>query len=79
MFFKKISSKNRAIILRDLFALAEAKQLPYENVLNLLMYMGKEKEYLPWLMALNGLNTIKSYFDEKSQLKNYNVISILKI
>uniref|UniRef100_A0A0N5C5B6 Peptidase_M1 domain-containing protein n=1 Tax=Strongyloides papillosus TaxID=174720 RepID=A0A0N5C5B6_STREA len=61
----KISTKTRARIISDAFALAEANLLPYSVPLNITNYLVKETEYFPWHMAFSGLDKIlNNFFDE---------------
>lgn len=56
---ESIPVKSRARIIDDTFTLAQAGKLSYESALNLTFYLTKETEYLPWLAALNGIETIQ--------------------
>uniref|UniRef100_A0A0K0FD22 Peptidase_M1 domain-containing protein n=1 Tax=Strongyloides venezuelensis TaxID=75913 RepID=A0A0K0FD22_STRVS len=65
----KISTKTRARIISDAFALAEANLLPYYVPLNITNYLVKETEYFPWHMAFNGLGKILGYFFDDPEIE----------
>lgn len=46
---------NRAQIVDDLFNLARAGIVYYDNALDIISYLKGEQDYLPWLSAINGL------------------------
>ena len=46
---------NRAQIVDDLFNLARAGIVHYDTTLDIINYLKVEKDYLPWLAAINGL------------------------
>ncbi|WKY13359.1 hypothetical protein Q1695_004291 [Nippostrongylus brasiliensis] len=54
--------RTRCGIISDAFAAADIGAIPYTTVFKVLEYLEKEKEYLPWQTAINGLNYIKKYF-----------------
>lgn len=56
---EEIPVKSRARIIDDAFNLAQAGKLSYESALNLTFYLSKETEYLPWMSALRGIETIQ--------------------
>lgn len=70
-FLQKISLKSRVRIIADTFTLAEAGRVPYDAALNLTRYLSKEKEYLPWEMALVGLDVIHNYFDNEPEVVHF--------
>lgn len=62
-----IPIKSRARVLDDTFTLAQAGRLPYQAALNLTLYLTKETEYLPWHMALGGLEAIEYYYADEPE------------
>ena len=50
---------NRAQIVDDLFNLARAGVVHYDNALDIISYLKVEKDYLPWLSAVNGLTFLE--------------------
>ncbi|KAH7711631.1 peptidase family M1 containing protein, partial [Aphelenchoides avenae] len=68
---EQFSIKSRARIIDDTFTLAEAGRVPYQAALNLTKYLSKEKEFLPWIMALDGLGVIQNYFDDEPEIDDY--------
>ncbi|XP_013180265.1 PREDICTED: glutamyl aminopeptidase-like isoform X2 [Papilio xuthus] len=45
---EQLTISDRAHLLNDVFALAEARLLPYDLALNLTTYLTVEKDYVPW-------------------------------
>lgn len=56
--FSGIHEINRAQIVDDLLNFGQAGLLDYKLVLNILEYLKKEDNYLPWYSAFNGLSTL---------------------
>jgi aminopeptidase N len=52
--YMKIHPVNRAQLLDDALNLARAGVLPYGTALELAEYLVKERDYIPWLSALNA-------------------------
>lgn len=57
----KLPMNDRAGLLLDSFALAEANLLKYDVPLRLSQYLVYETEYSPWLLAIYNLAQIKKY------------------
>ncbi|XP_011260493.3 aminopeptidase N-like [Camponotus floridanus] len=77
--FNDIHVLNRAGIIDDLLNLGRAGLQDYETVLNGLMYLKQETNYLPFKAALNGLDYLNKRFaghEEHSLFKEY-VLSLL--
>lgn len=55
-----IHHTNRAQLIDDAFNLARANQLDYQIVLDLLRYLSKERDYLPWAAANVGINYLNT-------------------
>ncbi|EDV93149.1 GH18428 [Drosophila grimshawi] len=53
------SAGDRASILNDAFALADATQLPYEVAFDMTKYLDKEVNYVPWSVAASKLTSLK--------------------
>ncbi|KAM3717105.1 Aminopeptidase [Dirofilaria immitis] len=66
----KIDVRTRARIMDDAFALAEANYISYEIPLNLTQYLPLEEEFLPWRMALNGIDTILQNFNDEPETRH---------
>ncbi|XP_053613165.1 glutamyl aminopeptidase-like isoform X2 [Plodia interpunctella] len=47
----KLTISDRAHLLNEVFALAEARVVPYELALDLTCYLPQEQDYVPWLVA----------------------------
>ncbi|XP_075149954.1 glutamyl aminopeptidase-like [Haematobia irritans] len=54
------SSSDRAHLINDVFALADACQLEYSIALDLSKYLKKELDYVPWSVAASRLSALKS-------------------
>ncbi|GFR93955.1 glutamyl aminopeptidase [Elysia marginata] len=54
----KLSSPDRSGLLNDAFSLAAAGLVSYEVPLQLMSYLAKEREYVPWASALTGVSYI---------------------
>uniref|UniRef100_A0A1I8PGY6 glutamyl aminopeptidase n=1 Tax=Stomoxys calcitrans TaxID=35570 RepID=A0A1I8PGY6_STOCA len=61
-----LSSSDRAHLLNDVFALADAGQVNYSIALDLTQYLELEKDYVPWNVAASRLGAIKNllYFTD---------------
>lgn len=55
-----ISTINRAQLIDDALNLARAGRLEYATALDVISYMDKETEYLPWKSALVGMSFLDS-------------------
>lgn len=64
---------NRAQIVDDILNLARADYIDYYQALNVVQYMEKEDNYLPWTAALQNLNYIARRLsnDELVKFKKY--------
>ncbi|XP_063609319.1 puromycin-sensitive aminopeptidase-like protein [Penaeus indicus] len=56
---------NRAQIIDDANALAEVGHLDYKIPMNILAYLRKESDYLPWAVAINIFSSLKSLFNNR--------------
>lgn len=66
----KIHRTNRAQLVDDVLTLARADQLGYDVAFDLLRYLSKERDYLPWAAADSGftyLNTMLAGTDYHDQ------------
>ncbi|XP_049868546.1 glutamyl aminopeptidase-like isoform X2 [Pectinophora gossypiella] len=57
---KKLTISDRAHLLNEIFALADASRVPYRMALNLTTYLTTERDYVPWSAAVSVLHTLKS-------------------
>merc|ERR1712168_613942 len=55
---KAFDERDRAGLLGDAFALAQAGRLSYKKALELFEYLKDEKEYLPWRAGVNAISYI---------------------
>ncbi|XP_058061851.1 membrane alanyl aminopeptidase-like [Anopheles bellator] len=75
--FGGIHVANRAQIVDDLFNLARVDAISYAMALDILEYLKKETEYLPWLAASNGLSTLSlKVHAEDEQLFTSHILDI---
>lgn len=51
---------DRASILNDAFSLADATQLSYDIAFDLMKYLAKEEDYVPWTVAVSKLTSLKN-------------------
>nr|CAD7197139.1 unnamed protein product [Timema douglasi] len=56
--FEQIPPVNRAQLLDDVFNLARAGYVDYTLVLQMVKYLERETDYVPWYAAFNGLNYV---------------------
>ncbi|XP_050699396.1 aminopeptidase N-like isoform X2 [Eriocheir sinensis] len=75
-----IHATNRAQIIDDAFNLARAGRLSYATVLDLMSYLAKEKEYVPWRATFANIRYLYSMFHRDpayGALKNY-ILSLIQ-
>lgn len=76
----KFDATDRAGILSDAFALASSGKLTYETALDLLSYIDKEEEYLPWKAASGSISYIPSVLTRtKPALSLYSKYMLKKV
>ncbi|XP_017484575.1 PREDICTED: glutamyl aminopeptidase-like [Rhagoletis zephyria] len=56
----QFSNADRAHLINDAFSLADASQLDYSIALNLVLYLEKELDYVPWSVASSRLLDISN-------------------
>ncbi|KAK6028317.1 hypothetical protein OSTOST_05638 [Ostertagia ostertagi] len=61
---KIYSSRTRNAIISDAFAAAAINRVNYTTVFDLLQYLDREKDYIPWNAALKGFHQVGLYFLE---------------
>ncbi|EDV56780.1 aminopeptidase N [Drosophila erecta] len=68
-----IHKLNRAQLLDDLMALAAVKVHKYDKAFDLLEYLAKEQDFLPWQRAIGILNRLGAllHVEEANTFKNY--------
>jgi aminopeptidase N len=64
--YKNIHVMNRAQLIDDAFALADAKYFDYERAFNVLKYLVYEDDYFPWYTANRMLTVLYEAFGEKN-------------
>nr|XP_056702487.1 thyrotropin-releasing hormone-degrading ectoenzyme [Euleptes europaea] len=69
---KVISVSNRAGLIDDAFNLARAGYLPQHIPLEIIRYLSKEKEFLPWHAASQALYPLDKLLD---RTENYNIFN----
>ncbi|XP_062989937.1 thyrotropin-releasing hormone-degrading ectoenzyme [Elgaria multicarinata webbii] len=69
---KVISVSNRASLIDDAFNLARAGYLPQNIPLEVIRYLSKEKEFLPWHAASRALYPLDKLLD---RTENYNIFN----
>ncbi|XP_044305748.1 thyrotropin-releasing hormone-degrading ectoenzyme [Varanus komodoensis] len=69
---KVISVSNRASLIDDAFNLARAGYLPQNIPLEVIKYLSKEKEFLPWHAASRALYPLDKLLD---RTENYNIFN----
>ncbi|XP_034259312.1 thyrotropin-releasing hormone-degrading ectoenzyme [Pantherophis guttatus] len=69
---KVISVSNRAGLIDDAFNLARAGYLPQNIPLEIIRYLSKEKEFLPWHAASRALYPLDKLLD---RTENYNMFN----
>ncbi|XP_013142752.1 PREDICTED: glutamyl aminopeptidase-like isoform X2 [Papilio polytes] len=69
---EQLTISDRAHLLNDVFAMAEARLLPYDLALNLTTYLREERDYVPW-------DTASSVFSQlSSRLRNTEIYDDLQ-
>lgn len=71
--YQEIEVRNRMQIVDDLFAFAAADILAYSFVLDAIMYLQNENDFLPWGIALSYLRDIRSYLMRTELLEPFQV------
>jgi aminopeptidase N len=71
-----IHVSNRAQIVDDLFNFARAGIVDFEFAFEILEYMAKERQYVPWLAFFNGLSHLTRRFGAE-MFRNY-VLTVLE-
>uniref|UniRef100_A0AC35FYB5 Aminopeptidase n=1 Tax=Panagrolaimus sp. PS1159 TaxID=55785 RepID=A0AC35FYB5_9BILA len=61
----KIASRSRARYIDDAFTMAQAGQIPYDNVLEMSKYLENENDFVPLDLAMNGFHIIAGYFGDE--------------
>ena len=69
----RISDNNRAQLLDDAFTLALVNLIPYEQALDLTIYLRFERQYVPWHSVLSELNYIDSMLYNFPEFTNWQV------
>ncbi|XP_063707020.1 membrane alanyl aminopeptidase-like [Culicoides brevitarsis] len=65
-----INAINRAQIIDDLFNLAKVGYLEYDFIFNVISYVKKDRDYLPWLALSNGLAYLEQRIPSDPSLKS---------
>ncbi|KAF2365598.1 Peptidase M1 membrane alanine aminopeptidase N-terminal [Trinorchestia longiramus] len=76
----KIDVSNRAQIIDDALDLARAGLLNYEITMDVISYLGKETEYVPWRTALVNLGYVKNMLSRTGAYGSFKryMISLLE-
>ncbi|XP_030370374.1 uncharacterized protein LOC115620994 [Scaptodrosophila lebanonensis] len=62
---------DRANLLNDAFALADADQLPYKIALDLSAYLPQERDFVPWHVATEALKKLHRHLKKRESFSNY--------
>ncbi|XP_073949016.1 glutamyl aminopeptidase-like [Choristoneura fumiferana] len=73
----QLTISDRAHLLNDVFALAEAGVVPYELALNLTTYLPVEEDYVPWRTAASILISLSDRLSESISVKMQTYIQQL--
>ncbi|KAL7300763.1 hypothetical protein TKK_0006740 [Trichogramma kaykai] len=72
---KRLSSRDRAHLLEDIFSLADVGEVEWSSAMNMTLYLGREKNLVPWKISATKLSKINRllYADAKhfSTLEKY--------
>ncbi|EDW84908.1 uncharacterized protein Dwil_GK12888 [Drosophila willistoni] len=67
----KISPRNRAQLISDLYRFATSGRVPHATLLNLLTYLPNEDQYAPWSAANTVITLFNRYLSGDSEYKNF--------
>lgn len=59
--------------MNDAFSLADSTQLPYYLSLDMMKYLSKEDEYVPWSVAASKLTSLKRTLMFTDAFVDYNI------
>lgn len=74
----QMSVADRTHLLEETFSIAASGQLSYEIPLNLIKYLVREDNYIPWSVASSKLNEIKTYLSSSAELSQLRVNFLFK-
>ena len=69
--FKAIPTRNRAQLIYDAFGLSQAGILESTRPFEIIKYLSKETEYLPWIAAIKSLAFFTNILESTPSYGNY--------
>ncbi len=78
MFFQVLSPIDRAGLLDDVFALSAAGMLDIRLAFNFSRFLKKDKDYLPWAVALSWFGRLDGIFSLSSKYGMYRVSHLIR-
>lgn len=77
--FENIPPVDRAVLIDNSLLLARAGELDYEIPLDLLQYLARETDYIPWFVAFDNLKALMVIFSgsEVEELLNVSFMNII--
>ena len=67
--FQTLVTADRASLLNDAFSLADSGELNYEIALDMIGYLKREVEYVPWAVGTDIANGLLKYLPDLPELK----------
>lgn len=74
--FKKIHLVSRAQIIDDVFDFARTERLNYTIVFDIIKYLERDTEFVPWAAAFNGLTFVDRMYSGSSKYEEFTVSEI---
>ncbi|XP_055379130.1 aminopeptidase N-like [Condylostylus longicornis] len=71
--YKKIHLINRAQLIDDALDLAWTGEQDYNIAMRIIEYLRREKEYIPWKIALDNLNLVNRIMKKTSEYENFKL------
>lgn len=71
--FQKIHLVSRAQIIDDVFDFARTERLNYTIVFDIIKYLERETEFVPWAAAFNGLTFVDRMYSGSSKYAEFTV------
>lgn len=71
--FDKINVLNRAQLINDAIYMAGAQEQSYSIAFNILFYLRKEKDFVPWVTAEKSLTSLNSYLKGHQNYDRFEV------
>lgn len=71
-----MSTSDRAHILNDVFSLADANELSYDIAFDMMSYLEKETQYVPWKVAATKLLALKRILMFTEEFKAFKTFAV---